>query len=209
MPRATATEAQRTREEVMSTALSIFARRGYAATRLSDVAAEMGVTRGAIYGHFASKRELFLEVVKQSQDPIYALLAQVWEDAHDEHTPLEMIRRFMLGWHRLLREDAAHRAGFELVLTKTTFVDELGELYEREKKLTRDVIRTLARVVEQGQALGEFPPELGPRDAGLTIYLHLMGVTQSWLFNPRLFSLSRQAEPLADACLAGLRTPPR
>ena len=208
MPRATATEAARTRDEIMSTALRVFARKGYAATRLVDVAEEMGVTRGAIYGHFNSKKDLFLEVVQQSQDPIYALLREMQESVFEDLSPLRAIRRMMLGWCRLLREDPAHRAGFELVLTKTTFIDELEELYEREKKLTRDVIRGVARMVEHGQALGEFPEGLAARDAGLTVYLHLMGVTQAWLFNPKLFSLARRAEALADATLAGLGARP-
>ncbi|BAM03491.1 TetR family transcriptional regulator [Phycisphaera mikurensis] len=188
----------------MSTALAIFARRGYAATRLADVADAMGVTRGAIYGHFASKQELFLAVVRKSQDPIYALLAEVEREAAAGVSPRASLRGMMLGWCRLLREDPQHRAGFELVMTKTTFVDELEELYEREKQLTRDVIRTVTRTVERGQAVGEFPAGLNPRDAGLTVYLHLMGLTQAWLFNPALFSLARRAETLADATLGGL-----
>lgn len=200
MPRATAHEAEETRREILDTALPIFAKRGFAATRVSDIAAAVGMTRGAIYGHFESKTDLFLEIIRLSQEPIYELLEELQAAAAVE--PVAALRGFLLGWHRRLLEDDAHRAGFELVMTKTTFVDDLAALYRREKKLTRDVLSAVAGVVHN--APDAFPEELDPEDAALQVYVHLMGVTQSWLFNPRLFSLAKQAEPLTDSVLAGL-----
>lgn len=200
MPRATAHEAEETRRDILATALPIFAKRGFAATRVSDVASAMGVTRGAIYGHFGSKTDLFLEIIRLSQEPIYELLENLETAAATD--PVRALRRFMLGWHQRLLEDDAHRAGFELVMTKTTFVDDLAILYRREKKLTRDVLAAVAAVIRDSPEA--FAETLDPDAAALQVYVHLMGVTQSWLFNPRLFSLAKQAETLTDSVLAGL-----
>ncbi|MCV2489909.1 TetR/AcrR family transcriptional regulator [Geodermatophilus sp. YIM 151500] len=63
MPRSSRLEAARTEARVRSTARSLFAERGYAAVGLEDVAARAGVTRGAVYHHFASKRGLFEAVL--------------------------------------------------------------------------------------------------------------------------------------------------
>ena len=76
MPRVPAEQAEQTRRDILAGALTVFAARGYAATRMADVAAELGLTRGAVYGHFPNKAELFLEVVRLSQDPIYALIEE-------------------------------------------------------------------------------------------------------------------------------------
>ena len=203
MPRATRDQAEQTRRDIMSAALRVFARQGYAAARLDDIAADLGVTRGAIYGHFNSKRALFLEVIKLSQDPLYALLQRADADA-DELGPRAALRGLIVGWHELLVTDRTHRDSFELILNKTTFAAELKVLYDREKRLTADVIAAIAGLVDRGIQAGEFPAELDPKFAGLTTYMHLMGVTQSWLFNPRLFSLRQLAEPLADQALASL-----
>jgi len=199
MPRVPAEQAEQTRRDILAGALTVFAARGYAATRVADVADELGVTRGAVYGHFPSKAELFLEVVRLSQDPIYALL----EAAEDETTPDDAdgpLRRFVRGWLELLRDDPCHRAAFELVMNKTAFVDELAVLYRREKRLTRDVIAALARW------LGDDDVD-DPDFAALHLYTHLMGVTQSWLFNPRLFSLHQSLDTLTDHLLRGAGAP--
>ena len=96
----------------------------------------------------------------------------------------------------LLRDDPCHRSSFELVMNKTAFVDELAVLYRREKQLTRDVIAALARW-RGGQDAEE------TEFAALHLYTHLMGITQSWLFNPRLFSLHQSLDTLTDHVLRG------
>ncbi len=51
--------------EILDAALSCFAERGFAATRLEDVAARAGVTKGTMYLYFASKEDLFQAVVRE------------------------------------------------------------------------------------------------------------------------------------------------
>jgi AcrR family transcriptional regulator len=65
MVRRTADEAERTREAIVHAARELFANRGFAATPTEDVVAAAGVTRGALYHHFADKAALFREVFVQ------------------------------------------------------------------------------------------------------------------------------------------------
>ena len=58
--------------EIIAAALETFAERGFAATRLDDIATRAGVTRGTLYLYFPSKEELFKAVVRQSIVPIIA-----------------------------------------------------------------------------------------------------------------------------------------
>lgn len=193
MPRVPDQQAQQTRRDILAGALRVFAARGYAATRIADVAAELQATRGAVYGHFPNKAELYLEVVRLSQDPIYALIDEADAESEADDGPL---RCFVRGWLLLLRDDPCHRAAFGLVMNKNDFVGELAVLYQREKRLTRDVIAALTRWVDPA----------GPDAPGFTalhIYTHLMGITQSWLFNPRLFSLHQSLDALTDRVLRG------
>src|SRR4051794_35863816 len=52
--------------EILDAALACFAERGFAATRLDDVAKRAGVTKGTLYLYFPNKEELFKEVVRQA-----------------------------------------------------------------------------------------------------------------------------------------------
>src|SRR3954453_8289785 len=54
-----------TRRALVDSATTLFAERGYARTSLDDIAAGARVTKGALYGHFASKQALFRAVLQE------------------------------------------------------------------------------------------------------------------------------------------------
>ncbi|HET6317944.1 MAG TPA: TetR family transcriptional regulator [Chloroflexota bacterium] len=65
MPRLTRVERQqRTRDDLLQAAAVVFARRGFAAASLDEVADDAGYTKGAVYSNFNSKEELFLAVLE-------------------------------------------------------------------------------------------------------------------------------------------------
>ena len=55
MPRASREQSERTATEILRVAAGLFAQYGYAEVSLERVAAEAGVTRGAVYHHYADK----------------------------------------------------------------------------------------------------------------------------------------------------------
>jgi AcrR family transcriptional regulator len=60
---------QRTRERLLTAAQRLFRERGYAATSLEQIAEAAEVTKGAIYGHFASKEDLMLSALEAAPAP--------------------------------------------------------------------------------------------------------------------------------------------
>src|SRR5437773_10122225 len=59
-------------EEILSAALEAFADRGFAATKLEDVARRAGVTKGTIYLYFDSKEALFKALIRETIVPVIA-----------------------------------------------------------------------------------------------------------------------------------------
>ncbi|HEX3612442.1 MAG TPA: TetR family transcriptional regulator [Sporichthyaceae bacterium] len=69
MARVTRAESkERTRQRLLAEAQRLFLERGYAATSLEQIAEAAEVTKGAIYGHFASKEDLLLTVIEAGRD---------------------------------------------------------------------------------------------------------------------------------------------
>src|ERR671923_1209576 len=67
------------REAILAAALDEFAARGFAATRLDDVASRAGVAKGTIYLHFRDKESLFQELVRTLLSPVVGtLLDTAW-----------------------------------------------------------------------------------------------------------------------------------
>jgi AcrR family transcriptional regulator len=73
-------QGEATRLALVSAARELFGERGYAATSLDDVAAQAGVTKGALYHHFGGKADLFQEVYEQVMREVSDKVVSVFLD---------------------------------------------------------------------------------------------------------------------------------
>lgn len=78
-----------TRAKLVRAARTLFARHGYAAVGTEQIVRRAGVTRGALYHHFAGKEELFLAVYEQVEHDLTAQLVSLVSEAA---SPLEALR---------------------------------------------------------------------------------------------------------------------
>jgi AcrR family transcriptional regulator len=82
--------------ELLAAALALFVERGYAATRLDDIAARAGVSKGTLYLYFANKEELFKALVREN---IVALLDRFRAEIEaSDTTAAELVGRVLRGW---------------------------------------------------------------------------------------------------------------
>ena len=56
-----------TREKILQAALALFAREGYAGVSMADIAGEIGITKGALYRHYAGKRDIFESILRRME----------------------------------------------------------------------------------------------------------------------------------------------
>ncbi|MBP7523964.1 MAG: TetR/AcrR family transcriptional regulator, partial [Propionivibrio sp.] len=82
--------------ELVSAALDLFVDRGFAATRLDDVAARAGVSKGTLYLYFESKEALFRAVIEEAIVPLLAAAED--EIAGYEGGSIDLLRRLLFGW---------------------------------------------------------------------------------------------------------------
>lgn len=137
--------------EIIAAALESFAERGFAATRLDDIAARAGVTRGTLYLYFPSKEELFKAVVRQSIVPIIArgevLVARSPEPS------AELLTQFLLSVP-MAAAGSSMSAIPKLVLAEARNFPDLARFYLDE--VVRRGQRLLKGIIERGIARGEF-----------------------------------------------------
>ncbi|HTT79952.1 MAG TPA: TetR/AcrR family transcriptional regulator [Stellaceae bacterium] len=136
--------------EIIAAALHSFAERGYAATRLDDVARRAGVTKGTLYLYFPNKAELFKAVVNQAVVPSLergeALLASA--DLPAAHLLAELMR----GW----ADTALSPAGAipKIMVAEAGNFPDLARFY-REEIVDRGMA-LFRHVLQIGIARGEF-----------------------------------------------------
>ena len=85
--------------ELTAAALELFVEKGFAATRLEDVAARAGVSKGTLYLYFDSKEELFKAVIQSAVVPVLAQGEQIFETFTG--TASDLLRELVQGWWRL------------------------------------------------------------------------------------------------------------
>jgi AcrR family transcriptional regulator len=139
--------------EIVAAALEVFVERGFAATRLEEVARRAGVTKGTVYLYFPSKEALFKAVVRETIVPVIAqgeALAQSFTGS-----ARELVERLVREYWRLVGETAL--AGIpKLMIAEAANFPELARFYYEEVAVRGH--RLMAGVLERGVKNGEFRP---------------------------------------------------
>lgn len=138
-------------EEITAAALELFVERGYAATRLEDVAARAGISKGTLYLYFANKEELFKSVVRE------ALVARMVEFrgqiAQFQGSTFELLRLVVKGWWEKI--GSTRISGIpKLILSEARNFPEIAEFYVAE--VVRPGRETVMQVIRRGIERGEF-----------------------------------------------------
>ena len=140
-------------EEILSAALEVFTDRGFAATKLEDVAKRAGVTKGTIYLYFDSKEALFKALIRETIVPVIAqgeALAQSFTGS-----ARDLLEQLVREYWRLVGETTL--VGIpKLMIAEASNFPELARFYY-EEVVTRGH-RLMAGVIQRGIKAGEFRP---------------------------------------------------
>jgi AcrR family transcriptional regulator len=151
-------------DEITAAALALFVERGYANTRLDDVAARAGVSKGTLYLYFANKQELFKAVVREG---LVSPIAEV-RDVIDHHKgpAFDLLVMVLRGWWE--RIGSTPVSGIpKLILAEARNFPEIAEFYLSE--VVRPGLEAITKVIERGVKSGEFRP-VNPRDAAQLVF---------------------------------------
>ncbi len=140
-------------QELLAAALGQFVERGYAATRLEDVARRAGVSKGTLYLYFANKEELFKAVVRET-------IVQPIGEAEQEVANFpghsgELLRIILMRWWE--RIGATELAGItKLMMAEANNFPDLARFYDEEVITRGNAL--ISSVLARGVQRGEFRP---------------------------------------------------
>ena len=186
------------RKLILDAAVRVFARSGYHAARVGDIAAEAGVAHGLLYHYFASKEDVLRTIFRENWGELLERFRAVEAADEPADEKLEGIAKIVL---RTWRNDP------HLV---TVMVREVARsrLVQEEVEGVGEAFAIVQRIVEQGQAEGRFRSDLDPRLASWLVYGGLEEVLTGWVLgqlpdgDEAVASAERTAIALA---LGGLR----
>ncbi len=199
--RRTKEEARRTRESILDAALRLFCARGYSATGLGEIAAEAGVTRGAIYWHFGDKADLFARLFRERAARAGSAVNIVFSP---KLGPVGTLRRFLVSALEAVEVDPEYRALMKLNLLMVEDRPELEAGAGEQVSNLRSQRRFIAGLLREGVRRGELREDLDPDLAALTVVGFMTGMISQWLLDEESFSLRSEASALVGTLIGGL-----
>jgi TetR/AcrR family transcriptional regulator, acrAB operon repressor len=207
MVRRTKEEAAETRNSILDAAERVFFEKGVSRTTLADIALEAGVTRGAIYWHFANKGDLFTAMFDRSLLPLDELVEATLD--RNESDPLGRIRDIFIWCMRNIALDDQRRRVFDILFLKCEFVEDMGPVRERHQTNMREGIEKIERGLRNAVDKGQLPAMLDTRHATTMLHALFTGILYDSLMLPESIDLKNDAERLIDSCLDVMRYSPK
>lgn len=194
MARIAGSRGEDTAREIRRAALALFARQGYAAVSMREIAAKVGIQAGALYNHFATKQDILRDLMVGHME---ALIAAWEEESHKFRDPvsaLEGFVRFHIRYH-LDKADEVFLAYMELrSLEPENFrvVERLRQYYEG----------CLRKIISRGVRDGDFDAADTPV-AAMAIIAMLTGLN-TWFRTGGRLSVDEIAAIYVKMALASL-----
>jgi AcrR family transcriptional regulator len=188
------------RRQLLDAAVRVFARKGFHASRVGDIAEEAGVAHGLLYHYFRSKDQVLEAVFHENWRILLARIASVEESDEPAADQIRHIAAIVL------------RTWLHLPDVVRVVVREFGrspELAERIGELTLP-IEAIQRVIARGIERGEFRQDLDPVFAATVVYGSIDELLTGWVLG-RLPAgeedVAAAEQTLIEVTLVGLQKP--
>lgn len=175
MARKTKEEAERTRQQIIQAARQVFHECGVSRTSLESIAKAAGVTRGAVYWHFANKADLFFALREQTSLPLLArtdslLLAEGLTD------PIEGVEQALIEFFHSLEICPEVRQLFEIMVLRCEYVDEFAAVQTEVNRPVLDFLGKIEAAYRRAQEQGALRPGLEPALIALDTWAFASGL---------------------------------
>jgi TetR/AcrR family fatty acid metabolism transcriptional regulator len=192
------------RERILSAAERVFARRGFFAARVSEIAKDAGVADGTIYLYFKSKDDLLISLfeqrMKQVNEALRAAIAT-------ETKPLAQLRALIRAYLRLVHDEPAAAEVLTIELRQSSKF-----MKEYENPQFADFLRTLGGIIAAGQEKGQLDDAIPAHVAARMIFGMLDELALAWVLakqpinatKPKKFDIVRAADWVVALVTTGL-----
>jgi TetR/AcrR family fatty acid metabolism transcriptional regulator len=187
------------RKRILQAAVKVFARKGYFAARVSDIARRAGVADGTIYLYFKSKEDILVRLF----DEVMAEQAEEMGKAIDGlPSAPERLRAIAERHLRALGGNRDLAVVFQVELRQSTrFMERFTASW------LGDYFALITDVIEQGQREGALRADLNKKVATKAFFGALDELVTSWIIGGKGYDLEKLAAPVVDLFLRGATAP--
>jgi TetR/AcrR family transcriptional regulator, fatty acid metabolism regulator protein len=165
------TAAEEKRRVILDAAVTVFARKGFHASRVGDIAEEAGVAHGLLYHYFSSKDEVLETIFHEHWT---ALLARIHVVESSGDSPIDQLRGIVQAMFHSWRHEP------EIVRVVIREIARSAEVTHRVGELVKP-IGAIRRIFERGQSCGDFRRDLDADMAAVIVYGAIDELITGWV----------------------------
>ena len=163
------------RRQILDAAVRVFAHQGFHATRVSDIADEAGVAYGLVYHYFNSKEEVLNELFVERWSLLIVAIEEADRAGGPHRDRLAAVAGFIIDSYR--HDPELMKV---IIVEVTRAANSFGQTHLTE---IRRAYESIAKIVADGQAAGEFRGDVPPIFASMAFYGAIEQLLSAWIFD--------------------------
>jgi TetR/AcrR family transcriptional regulator, fatty acid metabolism regulator protein len=163
------------RRLILDAAIRVFARQGFHATRVSDIADEAGVAYGLVYHYFRSKDEVLNELFSERWSLLLSAIDETDRTGETPRQKLAAVAAFIVDSYR--HDPELMKV---IIVEVTRAANSFGRTHLPQ---IRRAYQSIAKIVEDGQKEGVFRDDVAPLFASMSFYGAIEQLLSGWIFD--------------------------
>jgi TetR/AcrR family fatty acid metabolism transcriptional regulator len=163
------------RRQILDAAIHVFARQGFHACRVSDIADEAGVAYGLVYHYFNSKEQVLNELFSERWSLLLDATEEIDRQPISAREKLDAVARFIIDSYR--HEPDLMKV---IIVEVTRAANSFGRTHLPEIRRAYEMI---AKIVADAQSSGDFRRDIDPEFASMWFYGAIEQLLSGWIFD--------------------------
>lgn len=195
-------DAEETKNKILEAGLNVFSRKGFSAATLIDIAAEAGVTRGAVYWHFKNKEELYFQLNEKYNMMFFGKINDLLSEDMKAGEKLKVIISYLFG---MLEDNKEFRMIEEINHTgKSDSIPNNNAMCEYFSGAKQEKWETVKALIEKGKEDGEIRKDIDSASMTDAILGYVFGVELLWLQDCSKFSIKERCTDFVNILIKGI-----
>ena len=178
---------------IMSAALKVMTKKGYYSSTMDDIVLESGMSKGAIYHYYKSKKEVYLELIVYLESKYTDMFATV----NKESTSAKQLKKLFTIWSDQLQKEPDFFQSFSIFQSMSRhdkdFKQAMQRMYNRFQKF-------IELIIIEGIKSKEFK-KIDPKTSALSLILNLDGISWFSLFESKNLDAKSYIDQMSDYIL--------
>jgi AcrR family transcriptional regulator len=186
------------KNQILDAALQVFVKKGYSETRMDDIVVGSGMSKGAIYHHYSSKRDLFLELIDFWE--VYCF-PNILDKKYENKTASGILREIVKDINKTFKEK---KYVFLAELEIWSLSNHDDEVRKKTKLLYTNLLKLFSDIISHGIKNSEFK-NVNINIAALSIMTSLQGVIWFSIFEKSELSAEEYLTEVMEFIIVGFK----